>query len=148
MRIEPLLLFFAVACTGDKDDETGPSGPDLGPCVNDNPLDDSSDDLTCDWGRMPETVQSWCDSDGGTGCDPADWRVSRDAAVCIAEGQGVGAGNSSITAVLEYDLDAHRPIWFVYHQTVAGGMSASIDLVTAEVLATDTWDDSETGTCR
>ena len=92
----------------------------------------------------PESVAEECDEDGHP-CEP-DAFMTREAASCIAEAEGLDEGLSEWRIELIYDYGNHAPIWLVSNTTLVDpadcreeGESMSIDAQTGELVEIVQW---------
>jgi len=165
-RIGSLLVTAAlvVACDKEGDENGGGDGTDGGDgagdavqaCIDQNLPEDGhgyeSDADDCAQPPPPEppvdcppvdpgVIQDECVADDNP-C-PGTF-ISRDAALCIAELEGLEEGIAEWTASLVYNYSYHRPIWAVDNTTYedeceSRGDGLAIDAVTGEVLDSYGW---------
>ncbi|MCA9708378.1 MAG: hypothetical protein KDK70_21190 [Myxococcales bacterium] len=154
------LSLAAPACDDDDGDDGGYASETAASCVAQNHPDDGhgweSDEAPCASGPpgspptecpavTPQSIAEQCEADGAA-CD-ADAFITRDAAVCIAEADGLeeGLGPWEVQLVYQYG-EVHRPVWSVSNTTLddpsdcrKSGHTRTIDAETGEVLQSSSW---------
>lgn len=155
---------FAVGCDkadgGGDGDGGGGAGDDAAQsCIESNLPEDGhgfeSDDETCaapppgepDPGCppvTPEDIAEECAEDGEP-CDAGAF-ITRDAALCIAEAEGLAEGIAKWRANLVYNYTFRRPVWAVQNTTLDDpancekeGEGVMMDAETGEVLDRYGW---------
>jgi hypothetical protein len=124
------------ACVADNHPDDGHDWEsDQGPCASGPP---GSPPQECP-PPTPQSVTDECTA-AGVSCDP-DAFITRDAALCVAEAEGLAEGLAAWTAELRFSARLERPIWSVANTTAGAPNSCfqestvmAIDAETGEVL--------------
>ena len=91
-------------------------------------------------------LQSQCIAAGGSNCETSGYRVTPQAAVCLAEAYGLAAGISPWERSLIYNYGFKTVIWVIHNTTWSSseiynkkGDMLSISAATGELLQRSQW---------
>ena len=96
------------------------------------------------YGVDAQTAASECDAESGSDCDDGDF-ITRDAALCIAEVEGLSEGVTDWQAGLVYHHGYSTVVWNVVSKNIdesdyAAGETISLHATTAESLGETSWE--------
>ncbi len=115
-------------------------------CVLEHPIEDLIADIEADWGGSVELTRSRCEEGGGEHCDPQDWNVGRDAALCIAGEQDPEYEIEYRVGYPYFSTTYGSPTWEAQAFPEAAHIRyAVIDAVTGEVLTWGLAEDTDSG---